>query len=86
MHVLETGIIFVFTAEDSNYLKEINKQRNLNRGRKFYNASDLNFVLFGTGIFHFKATLGEFGSFDEVSGYILVSIIRIIVGLTPQGF
>jgi len=38
----------------------------------FYNAEGLTFVVYGTGLYHFRAALGEFDTFNDTSGYFTV--------------
>lgn len=57
----------------------INSDVRLHEGRgPFYNAQNITITLHGTGLFHFKAGLGKFDSFGEVTGYFTVLVFLII--------
>lgn len=55
------------------YVNEINNDLSLNRGNTYYDARTLAVTVHGTGLFHFRVTLGHFETFDEVTGYFVVS-------------
>lgn len=55
-------------------MDKINSDQQLHHGKRYYNAEGLEFALFGTGLYHFRAALGEFDTFDDVSGYFMVNI------------
>jgi hypothetical protein len=73
MHLLE--------PEGNQLLDEINSNPKLNNNgqRKFYDAKKIRITLHGTGLFHFKAGLGKFDSFEDVTGYFIVRLFRYII-------
>jgi cation channel sperm-associated protein subunit beta len=52
--------------------QEINKDTVISMGEKFYSGEPLTIKLHGTGLYHFKAELGRFHSFNEVTGYFIL--------------
>jgi len=54
-------------------LETINQDIRLNEGKKFYDAKSIKITPHGTGLFHFKVGLGRFDTFQEVTGYFIVS-------------
>ncbi|CAL8118569.1 unnamed protein product [Orchesella dallaii] len=60
------------SESDSAYILKINELEELNGGKRHYDMEDVNITLLGTGLFHFKATLGRVESFDEVSGHFIL--------------
>lgn len=60
------------TSEYTPYLRMINTDPELHRGRRYYDMNNLKVTLLGTGLFHFKAKLGSFESFDSVTGYFIL--------------
>ncbi|XP_035709528.1 uncharacterized protein LOC118436166 [Folsomia candida] len=64
---------FTLYSQPTPLLDAINSDVRLHEGRgPFYNAQNITITLHGTGLFHFKAGLGKFDSFGEVTGYFTV--------------
>ena len=68
-------MIHFLTGGYSLYLDTVRKQSSLHRGVEYHDARTLGVTLHGTGLFHFKVSLGHFETFDQVSGYFIVSNI-----------
>lgn len=60
------------TSVPTVYLTEVNTKEGLNDGIKHFDMKGFYVTLLGTGLFHFKATLASFESFDEVTGYFMM--------------
>ncbi|CAG7722866.1 unnamed protein product [Allacma fusca] len=61
-----------YKIDDSSFITSINNDEVINMGERFYFGENLMIKLQGTGLYHFKAELGRFHSFNDVTGYFIL--------------